>query len=276
MSGERFSVLYVRAGDPTPDSERARRRIGALFHETIFSGHIEPLAGYCAQGLGISLPNTGSYPSHWHRFVRECRVAEFLDVITMTYRYLYWHVSDGAANWWRDVVRKCLAEENLAYEIDAVGGVHPKVDREFQRNMVSAVAGFQSERYQGVRDLLAAVEKNLSAIPPNYKQAWRSILSAVEVMFSVMFPYAVLTHEEIERRLVPLVEGAYAGDPAAQKAALGLLAAFKGWVAASHIYRHQPGVGISDPPPDIAILLISNGAAMLRWLVGFDEDRGRG
>jgi len=214
----------VRAGDPTPDSDRARRRIGALFHESVFAGHIEQLASYCAQGLGIPLPNTGSYPSHWHRFVRECHVGEFLDVVTMSYRYLFWHVSDGAANWWRDVVRKIFSEENLAYEIDSVGGVHPKIDREFQRNMGSAVAGFESERYQGVRDLLAAVEKNLNSIPPNYRQACRSSVSAVEVLFSVMFPYAVLTPEEIDRRLVPLLERAYDGDPVAQTAALSLVA----------------------------------------------------
>jgi hypothetical protein len=190
----------------------------------------------------------------------------------MTYRYLFWHVSEGAANWWRDVVKKILAEENLAYDIDSVGGVHPKVDREFQRNMASAVAGFQSERHRGVRDLLVAVEKNLSAIPPNYKQAWRSTISAVETLFSVMFPFAALTGEEIDRRLLPLVERAYAADPLAQKAAQSLVVAFKNWVEASRVYRHQPGIGSSDPPPDVAVLLISNGASLLRWLVGFDPE----
>jgi hypothetical protein len=266
----------VRAGDPTPDSDRARRRIGALFHESVFAGHIEQLASYCAQGLGIPLPNTGSYPSHWHRFVRECHVGEFLDVVTMSYRYLFWHVSDGAANWWRDVVRKIFSEENLAYEIDSVGGVHPKIDREFQRNMGSAVAGFESERYQGVRDLLAAVEKNLNSIPPNYRQACRSSVSAVEVLFSVMFPYAVLTPEEIDRRLVPLLERAYDGDPVAQTAALSLVVAFKDWLLSSRIYLHQPGIANSfDPPPDVAVFQISNGASLMRWLAGFDQNRDR-
>src|SRR5262245_20700779 len=112
MSGERFSDLYVHAGDPTPDSDRARRRVGALFHDPSFSGQVEPLAAYCAQRLGISLPATRGYPSHWHRFVRECGIAEFLDVITITYRYLFWHVSENAANEWRDAVTKIFAEEN--------------------------------------------------------------------------------------------------------------------------------------------------------------------
>jgi hypothetical protein len=274
MPGERFSALYVQAGDPTPDSNRARRRIGALFHEPLFAGQIEQLAAYCRQGLGTSPADAGGYPSHWHRFVRECRIVEFLDMITMTYRYLFWHVSEEAATWWRESAGKILAEENLAYDLDSVAGVHPKVDREFQRNMASVIAGFQSERYQGVRDQLAAVEKNLSALPPNYKQAWRSIVSAVETLFAVIFPYAVLSAEEIDRRLLPLMDSAYGDDPVSRKAAQGPLAAFKGWVDAARIYRHQPGVARSaDPPADVAVFQISNGASLLRWLVGFDPER---
>jgi hypothetical protein len=274
MPGERFSVLYVHAGDPTPDSNKARRRIGALFHEPVFTGQIEQLTAYCRQGLGIPLPDTGGYPSHWHRFVRECRIVEFLDMITMTYRYLFWHVSEEAATWWRESARRILAEENLAYDLDSVAGVHPKVDWEFQRNLASVIAGFQSERYRGVRDQLAAVEKNLSAIPPNYKQAWRSIVSAVEILFAVIFPYTDLSTEEIERRLLPLMDTAYGEDPVARKAAQSPLAAFKVWVDAARIYRHQPGgARCGDPPADVAVFQISNGVSLLRWLVGFDRDQ---
>ena len=53
MPGERFSALYVRPEDPTPDSSRARHRVGALFRETVFKDHTEQLARYVGQELGV-------------------------------------------------------------------------------------------------------------------------------------------------------------------------------------------------------------------------------
>ena len=51
-------------------------------------------------------------------------------------------------------------------------------------------------------------------------------------------------------------------------------ATFQDWVEVSHIYRHRPGAAESgQPPADVAILAITLGASLLRWLAGLDEDR---
>jgi hypothetical protein len=274
MTGERFSGLYVQHEVPAQDSGRARHRVGALFGETVFNNRTELLARYLGQELGVPVPGDGRYSSHWHQFIRDCGTREFLDTVTLVYRYLYWHVSDGIANWWRDVVKQIFIEENLAYEIDDVGGVHPAVDREFQRNRVSAVAALQSHRYQNVRNLFESTSNNLGAGPANYKQAWRSTFSAVEGLFGLMFPYVRLTANEIERCLRPVVQRAYEGDATAQQAAQRMLASFKEWVEASRNYIHQPGAAeTAQPPADVAILAISHGTSLLRWLAGLDEDR---
>jgi hypothetical protein len=97
-------------------------------------------------------------------------------------------------------------------------------------------------------------------------------LSAVEALFGLMFPYARLTTDEVEYRLQPLIEHVYQGDETAQKAAQRMLAGFKEWIEASQNYRHHPGAFESiQPPADIAILAISYGVSLLRWLAGFDE-----
>jgi hypothetical protein len=273
MLGERFSVFYLRPSDPALDSGRARHRVGALFRESVFNTHLEPLAAHLVRNLGVSPPGDGKHPSHWHQFMRECRTPDFLDAVTLIYRYLFWHVSDGTANWWRDVVRQIFAEEHLAYQIDDVGGVHPSVDQEFLKNTTSTVAGLQSERYQNVREFVENAVNNLSANPPNYKQACRAIFSAVEALFGLMFSHARLAADEIERRLQPLMHRVYEGDPLAQNAAQSMLVSFQAWVKASRNYCHQPGAGDSTPPPpaDIAILSISNGTSFLRWLAGLDR-----
>ena len=267
MPGERFSGLYVALGDPVPDSDRARHRVGALLGETVFADHGERLAAQLGRELGVPVLGDGRYSSHWHSFLRECRTADFLDIVTVIYRYLFWHVGDATANWWRDVVRQVFAEENLAYQIDDVGGVHPRVDREFQENLTSAVAGLQSENHRGVRELVESASKYLHATPPNHRQALQLMLSAAETLFGQMFPYVRLSAEEIERRLRPVVQQAYEGDEPAQRAAGEMLTALKAWVEASHEYSRRPGdVDPVDPPADIAILAISQGASFLRWL----------
>jgi hypothetical protein len=275
MPGERFSALYARPGAPAQDSGRARHRVGALFGETVFSQQTDRLAVFLGRELGVPVPGDGRYSSHWHQFFRECRTPEFLDAVTLIYRYLYWHVGDGTANWWRDVVKEIFAEENLAYQIDDVGGIHPAVDREFQRNVVSAVAALQSQRYLKVRNMFEIASNHLSTDPPNYKQAWRGTVAAVGAMFGLMFPYARLSVDEIDRRLRPLVRRVYDGDAAAQSAAQRMLLGFQEWVEASDLYRHHPGAAEhAEPPADIAILAISQGASLLRWLAGLDEGRG--
>jgi hypothetical protein len=245
-----------------------------LFRETIFNDHAEQLATYIGREVGVPVLGDGRYSSHWNQFIRECCTRDFLDIITLVYRYLFWHVGEEIAHWWRDVVRQIFAEENLAYEIDDVGGVHPAIDQEFQRNLVSTVAALQSQRYQSISQLIEAASTHLSVDPPNYKQAWRSTLSAVEELFGLMFPYVRLTADEIEHRLLPVVQSAYEGDATAQRAARMMLTSFQEWIEASHIYRHHPGAADApQPPADVAILGISYGASLVRWLAGLDEHR---
>jgi hypothetical protein len=274
MPGERFSELYLRQGDLAQDSGRARHRVGALFSESVLNTHAKPLADHLGRQLGISVPDDGRHLSDWQQLFRECRTADFLDTVTFVYRYLFWHASEGVANWWRDIVRQIFAEEHLAYEIDAAGGVHPRVDREFQSNIASALAGLQAQHYQNVRKLFESAVRNLDSTPPNYKQALRAMLAATEGLFGLMFPYVQLTGDEVQRCLSPVVERAYGSDATAQRAAQRMLAAFKAWVDASYEYRHQPGAGEpAQPPADIAILTISSGASLLRWLAGLYESR---
>jgi hypothetical protein len=275
MPGERFSLLYLRPPERVQDSGRVRQRVAALFRDRIFADHGERLAPFITREIGPALPGEGKYSSQWNEFMRDSPTPDFLDSITVIYRYLFWHAGEEMAQWWRDAARQIFAEENLAYTIDDAGGVHPAIDQEFHRNIVSAIGALQSPRYQNISRLIESALAYLRAEPANYKHAWRAILSAVEGMFELIFPYVRLSVDEIERRLSPLISQTYP-DPAAQGAARAMANVFKSWLESSHIYRHQPGAEeMPQPPADIAILAISTGASLVRWLASIDEERAR-
>ena len=123
MPEDRFSRLYVQTKEFTQDSDRARYRIAALFREPIFNDHAEQLALYVSRTVGVPILSSasGRCLSQWNQFICGCRTPDFLDAITLVYRYLFWHISEDVAHWWRDVVRQIFADEHLAYQIDDAG-----------------------------------------------------------------------------------------------------------------------------------------------------------
>ena len=103
MPGEQFSRSHVHPGAPGQDSTRARYRVGALFGETGINSQVGQLASYLGRELGVPVPGDGRRASNWHAFIRECPTSEFLDTITVIYRYLFWHAGEESANRWRKV-----------------------------------------------------------------------------------------------------------------------------------------------------------------------------
>jgi hypothetical protein len=193
-------------------------------------------------------------------------------------RYSHDHACLFQSEWefcarWLSEARRIFSEEHLAYEIDDNGIVHPAVDKEFQRNRQSTVAGLQMPRYANSLAAFERISDELAAQPPNGKDAWRAVFTAVEGLFRLMFASVPqLNTAAVEANLTSVVQKLYQGDATAQRAANKQVAAFKDWVDASHNYRHEAGSEEPvQPPIDLAVLAISNGTAYLRWLIAIDQ-----
>jgi hypothetical protein len=115
--------------------------------------------------------------------------------------------------------------------------------------------------------------KAISAATPDGKTAIRNVFASAEGLFRVMFPKAPRLVVGQVSFLEPLLQKRYAGNAAAFGASVKLLASFKGWIDACHFYRHEEGKPdtIAQPPLELAIHLISVGAAFIRLLVELDE-----
>jgi hypothetical protein len=267
----RFSQLYIDKPSPLPDSERARRRLGKLAETVTIQSTTKALSEYLEQELGItvSIP----YQHYWARFYEKCNIRDALDSITLTYRFLEKKGISAGARRWRQEARRIFAEEHLAFAIDDDGIVHPAVDSEFQRNRLATVAGLQQARYSNSLAAFERVSDELAGVPPNGKDAWRAVFTAVEGLFRLMFQSAPqLNAAAVEANLPNLIQQLHSADPVALRAANKQIASFKDWVDSSHNYRHEPGSEEPvQPPIDLAILAISGGAAFLRWLVTLDQ-----
>jgi hypothetical protein len=273
----RYSQLYIDQTTKLADSTRARLRLGKLL-ERITDGHysVSSISDFLEEELGASVKV--HFAKYWPRAFGEFSVRDLLDSITLVEAALRKMAVGGfngsvAARIWKAEAQRIFSEEGLAYAIDDNCIVHPAVDKEFQRNRQATVASLQAPRYANSLTAFERVSAELSSQPPNGKEAWRAVFTAVEGLFRLMFPKAPQLHNgTIDSYLTPLVQRTYSDDAAALRAANKQIASRKDWVEATHNYRHEPGsVEPAQPPGDLAVLGISNGAAFLRWLVALDQ-----
>jgi hypothetical protein len=265
----RYSQLYIDQSAPLPDSARARHRLGKLLESMLSHTEAQSLSHFMERELGVTVGAYYSY--HLTNFCAKCPVRDLLDTVTLA--FTEFKKRGSFATHWLKEARRIFSEECLAYAIDDGGVVHPAVDKEFQRNRQSTVAGLQMPRYANSLAAFERVSDELASIPPNGKDAWRAVFGSVEGLFRLMFPSATqLNAGAVDTNLSGLIQKLYGSDSVALRAASKLLASFKDWVDASHNYRHEPGSEEPvQPPIDLAILAISAGTAFLRWLIVLDQ-----
>jgi hypothetical protein len=100
---------------------------------------------------------------------------------------------------------------------------------------------------------------------------------AAETLYKIIINAKVednarLTSNLAEKTIKKILTQQLASDPTAVNAAKQLLNSFEAWIEAAHFYRHgQADTKPNDPPLHLAVLMISNGAAFIRWLVDLDQ-----
>lgn len=226
--------------------------------------------------LGVSVPCVyGSGRPRWLAFFQECELRDLLDMVSYVAQTgLVTNTAyRGAAKQWIDDVRTIFREENVRYRVDDFGVVHFSVDGEFEHNVSSALSALTASRYTAARMHFDAGQRALDNVPPQTREAIRQTYEAIETVFRLMFPeVARLNVGDVEKKLSPLVLEAVDGTE--RDCIKGVIAAFKDWIVGAQGYRHGKGTeNLDNPSISTAVLIVSVGAAFLRWLV--EVDRGR-
>jgi hypothetical protein len=273
--GVRFSHNYLPNAALLPDSKRMRRRIGHLIGDT----PVKSFGDTVAKELGIAVSDTSRYGSFWPSFVEAMQLRDALDVITIRYKTLKpdFYDDDGSATvklkaQFLTDVRRVFVEEQVRYRVDPKGGVHFTVDTEFERSRVAAIVELGRPRYKAVLELFDGSFIALDSSPPDAKSAIRSIFFSTECLFRLMFPNcAQLNAGEMQKHLKPKIDEIYDGKRPAIYVAHKQVSGFREWIDAAHFYRHEAGKEEPEQPPlEIAIEMISQGAAFIRWLARID------
>lgn len=284
-SGELFSRLYIERGAPAQDSQFFRNRL---------SGYLS--ASHAADGAAISayLKQEGglilSYKGYWDfdGFFTETRIEFVLSSITLIWRFLKkqypsWdRISDPTkpggytypkADAWHGFVQRAMREENLAYSLDELCGVHYFVDEEFERNRVSVLRAASAPRYSGVLAAFQSAHSHLDAQPPDTKASVRAMFEAVEILARLVDPNSPRLNRRLIEKLKAMVAAAGV-DSIERDCREKLLEGVADWVDAIHLYRHGQGVETPVAPSlEVAVYVLSSGAAALRLLLAVDSSR---
>lgn len=269
--GKRFSDVYRERGKPTADNERMRRRIASTFEKygDKFEKHAE-------RELGIPTPHSKS--ASWTKIVLTWDLEDVLNAITILIDYLTATSTSPSSKALvaRTMVfqfNRIFEQENVSYRVDVQGGVHFLHDEEFVRNAQATITGLSAPRYVNSLDRFNSGMKSISGSAPDGKTGIRNVFEAAEGLFRLIVPRAPRLTADQVNLLNPILQKRYAGDRTAGGAAAKLLACFKDWTESCHFYRHEPGQPdeIAQPPLELAIHLMSVGAAFIRLMLEIDE-----
>ncbi|MBS7588271.1 hypothetical protein KHC24_13105 [Ancylobacter defluvii] len=272
--GSRFSLSYLRSPELLPDSQRMRRRIAALI---IDLGGLGSLKEIIKSELGII---SFGYQSDFPSFMASIELRDVLDIVTIYYNDIgRWDDVNGDHRKLAFInnVRRIFSEENVRYRVDDKGGVHFSVDSEFEHSRISVISSLAASRYASALQSYENAMLCLDAVPPDGKGAIRSAFFAAECTFRLMFPSASqLNGTEVNKYLKPLVDQLFAAQRPAINVSQKQLSSFREWIDGCHFYRHEPGTEEpAQPPLGLAVLIVSQAGAFLRWLAQLDQMQSR-
>lgn len=261
------------AAPPLQDSQLFRNRLAAFIKQEC-SRDLSSLAAFIEIESGVKVDSFHSGMGLYYdysAFLTKIRIEVVLSVVTLVWRFLRKKYLNGPqAGGWRKFVARVLHEENMAYTLDELCGVHFVVDEEFERNRVTALSCLSAPRYAGVRAAFEQAHGHLDNQPPDMKASVHCAFESLEILTRLMVGGKNLNRYAIENNLKPLAL-AHAVD-ATEETVIGHL--FDGLATAVdglQYYRHGQGSEQPVAPSlTMSVYIISTIAAALRWLVAID------
>ena len=263
-----------------PDSARFRVRLSQYYWDFLHENYAKTIRSAIPREIGATVPYIANVGFSVAAFFEQAVTADVLSAITLVHRNLLTvdyrigaAANTQASNAWLAFVRRVFQEENLAYTLDAECGVHPLADVQFERNIATTIAGLGEARYAAVRTAIEAMEAKFGQMPPDTKGAIRDAFEAAETLTKVITNSGkALDYNFVMNEILSRIHKIYDSDSTAHRCGGEAAKSFANWVNAAHCYRHgQKTEEPIAPPGELAILLVSQAASYIRWLVDLDR-----
>jgi hypothetical protein len=270
--GHLFTKVYRDRGEPRHDDPKFRVQLYHALWE-IFSKEYFALGRYIAGQTGVEVPSGQGTMGIYYRFdeyINDCPLDDLLDLLTHVVNFAETKGMRSYGYTWIDRVRAALDTHNMAYEMDRLGGMHHKVDAAFARSRELTLTCLADAKFEAARVDTEAAFDCLTDVHQNTKMAVVNIFLAAECVFKLVLGKGIaLTAGGVGKDFRFLVQDKIAGcDQAATQSYNALVSSFASWVDACHPYRHgQKDPNVVEPPMDLAIVLTTQGADLIRWLV---------
>jgi hypothetical protein len=273
--GKQYRHIYQERAAPSADSEAFRRRLHHFLTNDDGLG-FRATKELIVREFGLNVSNVEStfvtMPVATLLSLVTAAAADFVDRASRNHNLRDLYVRQRVS--FLRFVDRAFREENLSYELDEYGGVHPLIDAEFQHNRRSALVVLGEARYVNVAKSAASAFDRITVTDADTKAAVRDIFDAAESIFKLIIAptQSNLTEQTADTLLRPVVNRTYATlHPSTQQAAGRVCSSFGKWADACHPYRHgQAADHIVAPPIGLTVVLLSQGASFLRWLVEVD------
>jgi hypothetical protein len=179
----RFSQLYIERGARVADSQRARRRLAALFADVVQYVHNgrSNIAARIKQKQGCAMPTAVGYGPNFNLFFSTADARDVGDAVTAVAECM----PGVLAQRWFAEVATILEEEHLQYRLEG-GIVRPFVDAEFEANRAGALDALGEARFAQARAEFDAAFGHLR--DGRGVEALRMMFPAVETAIRVLFP----------------------------------------------------------------------------------------
>jgi hypothetical protein len=236
------------------------------------------LAKQVKQSVGIDIPISATIANHqvydFEQLCRKIEIVDLLDIITVCYE------TSNSSQKKRELIEftnKCFTEEGLAYMMGEKGEIKYRPDQEFETNRLLTLKSLGNNEFKAVAEAFTIAFREFQTDMNKSKSALRYIFEANEILFKKVskpeYVFDQLNAANIEKLKDHLLSKVLTHlDETARKATVKLFESYKKWTEAIHPYRHGQDVELYDNPPiDLAILALSNGASYIRWLASIAQ-----
>lgn len=264
---DRFSQVYLFGGPQLVESNRFRKRIAALYYETVsrqFNAVEYIVATLIQRECGVEVGHGGV-----SGLFERGEMRDVLDAISLVPRGLVksgYFGQNAQVRWFSEVAR-FFREENLAYRVGDDGVVHRFIDEEFHLATAAALQGLSSPLLGPAQSALGRSVSCLTSVHQDTKGAVLAVFEACEIVAKHLIPEAQNLNAKLcKDRLAPLCMSPGAAGAEA-RVENGVFAAMAEWVNAVHNYRHgQAEPDVVAPTLELAVQLVSMGCSFVRRL----------